>query len=88
MYVPYPSAAFLSGSEFPTSAYVTALGVFAGDLNGIATIGTGGDNAVVTHSLFNRRTKACEPILSWIPRSIWGTQKKRGDYGKVFTAPI
>jgi hypothetical protein len=88
MYVPYPSNTYLSSNEFPTSAYVTALGVFAAALNGIATIGSGGDNAVVTHVLFNRVTKATEEILSWIPRQAWATQKKRGDFGKLFSSPI
>lgn len=88
MFVPFPASGFLSSTEFPTNGYVTALTAVGNAITAIVNIGSGGNTAVMSFCLYNFRTHVTTPITTFIPRQAWATQKKRGDYGKTFSAPI
>lgn len=88
MYVPFPSINAISAGETPTAGYVTAIGNLATAIRTLTAIGSGGNTASVSFSIYNRTTHVATVVNSQIPRAKWATQKKRGDYGKQFTSPI
>jgi hypothetical protein len=91
-YWPFPATAHDTGDGTPTTAYVTAINAIASGLvaiTGISGSGTAGCNFVINH----RKNKAgiIPPqtfIISGTSEAKWGTQRRRGSFGRPNVSPI
>jgi hypothetical protein len=87
-YLPFPSTAQNTADGVPTAAYVTAVAAWAAGWNaGIHVVGAGGTADFLPHIL-HRLTLNGTQATRYAARAIWGTQKKRGDYGRTNISPI
>lgn len=91
IYVPFPDAAFNVAHE-PSGAYLTALSALATALNTVTLIGTSPNTSTVALCICAKPTKtfpAPTPYLvdTWVAEDAWGTQHRRGDFGRLNPAP-
>lgn len=91
-YVPFPGEADNTAASVPSSDYVDRLGalritlssslvkgsdIFADPVIGLKTV-VAGISAI----------RATRSIGSWVERSLWATQRRRGSYGRTNTSPL
>ncbi len=91
-YVPFPSDAFLSLTGLPSVGYTALLGSLALDMFGEDTVvGAGGTSTFV--SLLRASNPATSPnnwevIIATFSNAKWGTQRRRGSYGRANVLPF
>lgn len=84
MFVPFPSTAHVSAAGYPTAAYTTALTTLATALVGFTgATGAGGGSFTVTPVVFHRKTTTGSSWVGLAPSVLFGTQHRRGNYGKL-----
>jgi hypothetical protein len=89
MYAPFPSKGEDSTAGSPVTTYIDALRAFGNLVKGAITLNDGQANAVgtVKSVLWHKASKAGTDITVIKPNAIWGTQRRRGDYGKANAVP-
>jgi len=88
IYWPFPASTANTTDGQPTGAYVTLLEALKTYLGaGILVTGAGG-TANFTFSLLHRATINGDQIIRIVSRTIWGTQRRRGDYGRTNASPV
>jgi len=79
VYVPFPSEAANLIDGTPDVAYVSFLAALATELSADVVVGAGGDITTLRPILWDRENSVDLPIVEWVPRSVWATQRRRGD---------
>jgi len=88
MYVPFPSESSNDPTTgHPAAAYLTSLEALATLLDNTIAVGAGGNTANAQPVLFQRETDSFTSITGHRRRLIWGTQRRRGDYGRINALP-
>jgi len=96
MYVPFPDQAdtTLVVPIVPTAGYVTRLQLLAADFTGQDTIvAAGGGTVTIQWVLVHKAPKVGPtplptPVTNERSNKLWGTQRRRGNYGRVNPVPI
>jgi len=96
MYVPFPGEADNEATTgIPSVGYVANLDVLGALLDNVLAVGAGGNTASANPVLWNRATttptvqaETFTPITGFRSRGIWGTQRRRGDYGATNQLPF
>lgn len=89
-YFPFPATALSSGAnEVPSGgAYVLMAGL-ATVIVPTVTYGSGGNTSDLTFCIFKRNIpNSIFPVTYAQPRYTWGTQRRRGDYGRTNSLPF
>lgn len=84
VYVPFPSNVHVDDGS-PTNAYVAGLQGIAAQLLGVVTVtgGVAGTSAELIPVLYHRLTRTANAITNATGRARFGTQRRRGDYGRA-----
>lgn len=90
MYIPFPSASDTTTSGVPTASYVTNMRTFA--VNFVIAqnfTGVAGGTATALACLVDKGPPLRNPfITTFIARDKWGTQRRRGDFGRLNASPV
>jgi hypothetical protein len=87
-YVPFPSEGLNDTDGTPTAAYITTLGLLAGDILATLTAGGGGNTNDLVPVVYSRELDLTTDLASTISRDKWATQRSRGDFGRVNPPPF
>lgn len=89
-YVPFPYSGDnqTGAGGIPAASYVTRLATLGTTINNVVNIALGGRSATVSHCLWDRVNHTFVRISSRTARTIWATQRRRGDYGRPNSSPI
>ncbi len=96
MYVPFPDTvdSTVTSPIVPTAGYVTRLQLLAADFTGVDTIvAAGGGSVAISWVLVHKLPKVGPiplptPVTNERSNKLWGTQRRRGNYGRVNPVPI
>ena len=89
VYVPFPTANFDSGDGIHNNAaYATVLNAIGAALLVTRTAGAAGLTADFLPVIFHRSTKASDFVTSFLAKTLWGTQRRRGAYGALNPQPV
>lgn len=87
-YIPFPAEGSSTTSAQPFPAYVTGLQGLADAVIPILTVNDGANSTTLGFAIFHRDTREADLVISAIPRAVWGTQRRRGDFGRANTPPF
>lgn len=87
MYVPFPSETD-NNSNAPTASYGTRLTSLALALSDAIVAGVGGDTSDMTPCLYHRSDGSITLITQARANTLWATQRRRGNYGKLNAVPF
>lgn len=88
MYLPFPDQASNAAGGHPTAAYLTAAQTYATWLCSTLTVGIAPNQIVLTPVLWHRLLGMATDITGSKTPDKWGTQRRRGDYGRPNESPI
>lgn len=90
MYLPFPAAdATDPASGHPTTAYRTAAAAIGTAYLTPMVVTVGAGTETFEWIIYNRAVPLLSPpVIGGIARAKWGTQKRRGDYGRTNTPPF
>lgn len=88
VYVPFPSEEDNVTGGIPSVDYVVRLENLSDAILETQLVGAVPDVTTLTAMLFSRDTGVYTPIVSTNARSLWATQRRRGDFGKQNISPI
>lgn len=90
IYVPFPSTDDMTAAGAPTAGYLAALLTLANDLDDVETVVVGAASVVLTPVV--RSLSVAHPgtytITTCVPRAKFGTQRRRGQYGRINVLPF
>lgn len=86
-FVPFPATADDQGQGVPTAGYIAGLGVLGVFFSNPIRVPGPADDTLAP-CLWHRLLGVSDLITSYRTRSIWSTQKRRGDYGRANIPPI
>lgn len=86
-YIPFPSEDDSSLAAAPTAGYVTRLLALATAFFTDQTVTVGAGSIVLRAVIWQRKTRTTIDIAGVIARSSWGTQRRRGDFGRTNLPP-
>lgn len=94
-YIPFPASGFITGAGLPTAAYVAAVNAIGASVVALQTPSAGGRTASLNSVLWHRR-RAGPPVVpesvtfvtSYTAKTLWATQRRRGDYGRLNAPPF
>jgi len=87
VYVAFPSETDNQATGIPSAGYSTNLTSLANQFaTSLTLVGTGA--ITLTPGLFHRTTLTASPIVGAIGRGFWGTQRRRGGFGRTNPSPI
>ena len=81
-YVPFPSEGNNDPGGVPSAAYVSGITNIANAWFSVRSVGAI-DTSTLTPVLFHRAQGSSTPLLGLAVRSLWATQRRRGDFGRV-----
>lgn len=81
-YAAFPGEIDNTAASVPGATYLTNLAALAAALIAQRTVTNGAGNSVLDPVIFHRRVPGYDNITSQVTRAIWGTQRRRGDYGR------
>lgn len=88
IYVPFPSqTAVVVATGIPTAAYQTNLTALGAVMLAGRTIGVLPDTVHLNPIVFSKKNGSYASVTTWLARSKWGAQRRRGDYGQANTFP-
>jgi hypothetical protein len=88
VYIPFPGETDNQATGVPSAAYVTAIEDLAEELFTPFTAGAGGNTVTLDPVVFHRDTNSGTAITSFIARTVWATQRRRGAYGRMNLPPF
>jgi len=88
VYIPFPAASDNSTSQAPIAGYVTRLNTLGTALAAVVIVGTAPDTATLKPVIWDREHFQSTDVASLIGQPYWGTQRRRGDYGKANIYPF
>lgn len=81
-YAAFPAESDNNASTLPSNAYVAGLALLGGVFTLSRTIPNGAGSTTIDPVIWHRRTSTFDVITNIVARTIWGTQRRRGDYGR------
>jgi hypothetical protein len=88
LYAPFPSANAIDVVDMtPTAGYVLALNGFAPILTLPILVGGGGNTSTMVPCVYHRKDQTTTPITAIRGNKKWGTQRRRGNYGRPNALP-
>lgn len=88
LYIPFPSTADNSTTPVPIPTYVTRLNTLGAALSVPIVVGTAPDTATLKPVIWDRAHFQSTDVSSMPGQLFWGTQRRRGDYGKANYSPF
>lgn len=88
VYIPFPSEEDNVTGGIPSVDYVVRVEVLSDTIAEAAFVGAVPNVTTLTPMLFSRDTGVYTPIVATLARSLWATQRRRGDFGKQNVSPI
>jgi len=88
VYIPFPGETDNGANSAPIGGYVTRLGTLATEFMTVRNPGAGGNTCQFVAGIFSRKLQIESVITSFVAKTIWGTQRKRGDFGRLNASPI
>jgi hypothetical protein len=88
LFLPFPQPSLNDNVlNTPTAAYVTACGALGVNYSQNSFIVIAGRTATLTPVLYHRSTRTFTPITGFFVPKLWGTQHRRGNYGRANIYP-
>lgn len=87
MYCPFPGEADNTGNA-PTAGYGARLDDIALALLDVIVAGAGGDTSDMTPCLYHRGDGSITLLTATRTNLLWGTQRRRGNYGRLNNPPF
>jgi hypothetical protein len=91
-YIPFPTTADMDADVTPTAGYVVRLEALAVQIAGMSAIAVGGRTAVVEPVIYHVHKPPIftnfDPIIAHTSNKKWGTQRRRGNYGRPNISPF
>lgn len=82
-YIPFPGAASNDLNNVnPNNAYVNLLQAIGNVMSIPVPVGANPNNATLVPVIFHRKTGLTTPIVGFRANQKWGTQRRRGNYGR------
>lgn len=88
MYVPFPAQNQMDDNGTPVALYLTVLGNLGLAHTTNKTIISGGVTGVFTPVLYVPGGVPPKPIIKYIVRDAWATQRRRGSFGRTNSMPF
>jgi len=88
MYVPFPPKALCDADGTPTPGYLDGLDGLGDVFTGTDEIGGGGNSVQQSSIILHRADMTRTRFIQWVRRDKWGTQRRRGNYGKPNESPV
>ncbi len=89
VYVGFPSEADNESAGKPSVSYVQRLQALADALNSPLTVpDINGTGQVFSLHVYSRLLAFLADVTQVVARDRWGTQRRRGDFGKINTSPV
>lgn len=88
VFVPFPYTAACTATGTALAAYVTQCSTYAGRIAANVTVTGAGGNTVLTPCVWNRVDHVPTILSSVVAQKIFGTQRRRGDYGRSNPSPL
>jgi hypothetical protein len=82
IYVPFPSTAATTTGNVPNAAYQALLQTLGNDIFSVTSVGSGGNTAIATQVICNRKTFATQVVLFAVTSNLFATQRRSGAYGR------
>jgi len=82
IYFPFPTAADVGAGGVVSGGYIAVLAVLCAQFLSNITAGSAGNTAVMTPVLWHRSTRSTTQLTNFSVSSLWGTQRRRGNYGR------
>lgn len=87
-YIPFPSENDNEATSLPSAAYVTAIDDIGDELYTTFPVGVGANTIVLDPIVFHRDSNSGTAITSYIARTSWATQRRRGSLGQRNPTPF
>lgn len=87
IYAPFPGEASNETDSRPTAGYITDLRALGDAYATPLTVNVGLNVVVMNPVLFHRSLNSFTNVQSCQPRLLWGTQRRRSDYGVINPRP-
>lgn len=88
IYIPFPGEPSNSLAARPESAYVGALQTLADAIFTPFSIGSGGNTSDLVPVIFHRVSNTTTEVAQAIASTLWATQRRRGDFGRLNSLPF
>lgn len=88
LYMPFPNVAFNGTDGKPNSTGKSAWAALASLIINPILLGAGGNTINATWGVFHRLTGLTSDIQTAVAEGKWGTQKRRGSYGRMNPQPF
>jgi hypothetical protein len=86
-YVPFVATSAVTGDGVPTAAYISNLQIYGNALSIPGTVTSGGSSITFNPVIWDRKLKRWTGITGYVARAKFGTQRRRGDFGRVNIKP-
>lgn len=87
-YVPFPTQLHNEDPGQPQAVYITLLNDLATYLSGVIALpGAIAGSATLGLEIWSPKLNVGEPVIQFVSRNRWATQRRRGSYGKANTPP-
>jgi hypothetical protein len=88
-YQAFPAASFNTAAGQPFPAYSVQMLILAAALSAQLNVVSGLNSAQIVPVIFHRKTGTYDLVTSAaFPRNVWGTQRRRGSYGRTNVVPF
>jgi len=87
VYVPFPAESS-NVENLPTADYKSNLAALGAVMLDDVAAGSDPNTSTMSPVLFHRATTTATPITSIVAKRLWGTQRRRGNYGQLNPIPF
>jgi len=88
LYIPFPAEADNTASGVPAAGYVTVLNTIGTTMATVLPVGTMGNTSDIVFGIWDRLSNTITHVTQGRGKTVWGTQRRRGDYGASNVAPF
>jgi hypothetical protein len=88
VFTPFPGEDDNETDGIPSAAFVTRLAILGGNININYTAGIAGNQATLTPVVYSAKFGLQTPVATIVARQKWGTQRRRGSYGRPNQPPV
>jgi hypothetical protein len=88
VYIPFSSFADTGADGRPAAGYQVRMGTLAALFFFVQALGTGGNTNTFTPVIWSKKFNYSNQIITATSVKKWGTQRRRGDYGRTNVTPF